>query len=128
MPLASLGGSEIFLPLIKAQSTATRAVLASESGVIFTTRGATAAVTFTLPAVTNLPIGTEYTFYSVSAYGMVVASNGSLDNIVALNDVSADSITCTTTSLMIGAAIRVIWDGVRWLSFNASSGATYTKA
>ncbi len=127
MPTPSLAGSQIFYPIIKAK-TAAYTVTAEESGVLFTTRGATAAITFTLPAVTNLPIGTEYTFYSVSAYGLAIASNGSLDNIIALNDVAADSVTCTTTSRMIGAAVRVIWDGVKWLSLAISSGPTYAVA
>jgi hypothetical protein len=126
-PLASKGGNSVFGPLIKAQATATRAVLASESGVTFTTRGATAAVTFTLPAVTDLPIGTEYTFYGVSAYGFVVASNGSSDNIIGWNDATSDTITVTTTSLIIGASIRVMWDGTSWLAFQGAA-ATYVKA
>ena len=103
-------------------------MLATESGTIFTTRGAGSFVTFTLPAVTNLPIGVEYTFYNIAATGMVVASNGSSDNIVTLNDAGADTITCTTTSRMIGAAVRVIWDGTAWLAFQASVGNTYTVA
>jgi len=126
MPLASLGGSQAFLPIIKAKTTA-YTVLATESGVVFTNRGATASVTFTLPAVTNLPIGFEVTFYGVSAYGLVVASNGSSDNIVALNDAAADSITATTTSRMIGANVRVQFDGTGWLSYEGA-GATYAVA
>ena len=126
MPLNSLAGSQAFLPIIKAKTTA-YTVLATESGVVFTNRGATASVTFTLPAVTNLPIGFEVTFYGVSAYGLVVASNGSSDNIVALNDAAADTITCTTTSRMIGANVRVQFDGTGWLSYEGA-GATYAVA
>ena len=127
MPANSLAGGQAFIPTIKAK-TADYTVTAAESGVIFTTRGAGAAVNFTLPAVTNLPIGTEYTFYNIAATGMAVLSNGSSDNIVSLNDAGADSITCTTTSKMIGAAVRVIWDGVNWLAFQASVGNTYVIA
>lgn len=108
--------------------TASYTVLLSEWGTTFTTRGATAAVTFTLPAVTNATAGIWYRFYNVSAYGLVVASNGSNDNIVAVNDAAADSVTCTTTSLMIGACVKVIWDGTGWLSINESSGPTYVDA
>jgi hypothetical protein len=126
MPLASQGGDQIFAPLIVAKTVA-YTVLASESGKIFTTRGATVAVTFTLPPVTNLPIGVEYTFYGVSAYGFVVASNGSLDNIIGWNDAASDTITVTTTSLIIGASLRVMWDGTSWLAFQGAA-ATYVKA
>lgn len=127
MPLPSKSGSRNPQPLIKAK-TAAYTVTAEESGVLFTNRGATVAVTFTLPAVTNLPIGTRYEFYGVSAYGFTVASNGSADNILTLNDVAADSITCTSTSKIIGAAVSVIWDGVKWLARQASVGNTYTVA
>lgn len=127
MPAKSFTGSYIQGKQIKAK-TAAYTVTVAEDGVIFTTRGATVSVTFTLPAVTDIPIGTQYIFYNVSSYGMVVASNGSSDNIVAKNDAGADSITCTTTSLMIGAAVQVIWDGTGWLSFAISAGPTYTIA
>jgi len=127
MPLSSIAGNEIFGTIIKAKTTA-YTVLASENGVLFTNEGATASVAFTLPAVTNLPIGFTASFYGMSAYGMSVVSGGSSDNIVAKNDVAADSITCTTTSLMIGAAVKVIWSGTKWLSYAESSGPTYTVA
>jgi hypothetical protein len=127
MPLASKAGADIYQPTIKAK-TAAYAVTAAESGCWFTNRGATASVTFTLPAVTNLPIGTRYTFYGVSAYGFAVASEGSSDNIASLNDATADSITCTTASKIIGACVTVIWDGTAWLATQASVGNTYTVA
>lgn len=107
--------------------TAAYSVLLSDWGKTFTTRGATASVTFTLPAVTSATAGIWYRFFNVSAYGMVIASNGSSDNIVALNDAGADSITCTTTSRMIGAVVTVIWDGTGWLAIEGA-GATYAVA
>lgn len=119
--------SGVVLEVISAK-TAAYSVLASDWGKTFTTRGATASVTFTLPAVTSLTAGVWFRFFNVSAYGMVVASNGSSDNIVSKNDAGADSITCTTTSLMIGACVRVIYDGTGWLALNESVGPTYTAA
>lgn len=127
MPAPSKAGSEFSQPIIRAK-TAAYTVTADESGVLFTNRGATAAITFTLPAVTHLPIGTRYEFYGVSAYGFTVASNGSSDNILTLNDATADSITCTSTSKIIGASVSVIWDGTAWLARQASVGNTYTVA
>lgn len=127
MPAPSKAGSENYQPVIKAK-TSDYTVTAEESGVIFTNRGASSAVTFTLPAVTNLPIGVHYDFYGVSASGFAVASNGSQDNIVTLNDAGADSITCTSTSKIIGASISVIWDGTSWLARQASVGNTYVVA
>ena len=116
MPLPSKQGAQVFQQAIVAK-VAAYTVAASESGTMFTNRGATAAVVFTLPAVTGLPPGVNFTFYGISATGFTVASGGSSDNIVAVNDVAADSLTATTTSLIIGAAVRVIWDGTAWLSF-----------
>jgi hypothetical protein len=126
MPLSSKQGAEQYQPAIVAK-VAAYTVTAAESGTLFTTRGATVAVTFTLPAVTGLPIGTNYSFYGVSAYGFTVASNGSLDNINALNDAAADSLTATSTSLIIGAHVRVIWDGTSWLSIRGA-GNTFAVA
>lgn len=127
MPLPSKQGAQNFQRKIVAK-TASYQVTAEESGTLFTTRGATAAVTFTLPAVTNLVPGTYYDFYSVTNVGMVIASSGSSDNITSMNDLSADSITCTTDSRAIGAAVSVIWDGTRWLAKQDSVGNTYTVA
>lgn len=127
MPTPSFAGAENYQPTVKAK-TASYAVTADESGVMFTNRGATVAITFTLPAVTNLPIGTNYRFYGISAYGFTVASNGSSDNIATLNDAAADTITCTTASKIIGASVSVIWDGVAWLAVQDSVGNTYTVA
>ena len=111
--------------------TATYAVLENQCGTLFTTRGATAAATFTLPAVTSLPSGWWVDFFNVSAYGMVIASNGSSDNIVAFNDAGADTITCTSTAEMIGTHVRVVFDGTGWLAFYDSGSiatAVYVKA
>ena len=127
MPAPSKQGAQVFQRAIVAK-TASYTVTAAESGTLFTNRGATVAITFTLPAVTGLPPGTNYSFYGVSATGFTVASNGSSDNIVNKNDAGADSITATTTSLIIGAAVSVLWDGTSWLSTNDSSGMTYVVA
>jgi len=126
MPAPSRSGGMLYQQLIKAK-TASYTVTVEESGVLFTNRGATAAITFTLPLNSTCPIGTWFEFYGVSATGFTVASNPA-DTIVTKNDAAADSITMTTTSLMIGAAVKFVWDGTAWLSYNQSSGPTYTVA
>ncbi len=102
-------------------------VKGEDFGTTFTTRGATAAVTFTLPPVADVQAGWWCEFFNVSATGFVIASSGSADNIVALNDAGADSITVSTTSLIIGAYVRVIFDGTGWLAIRGA-GNTYTVA
>lgn len=126
MPLSSFEGVHAYDTAPIAKTTA-YSVLSTDHGRFFTNRGATASVTFTLPAVTTLPAGFTVSFFAVSNYGLVVASNGSSDNIVGLNDAGADTITCTTTSRMIGANVKVVFDGVGWLAIEGA-GATYTVA
>jgi len=99
----------------------------ADIGTLFTNRGSTASFTFTLPVVADLTAGWWCEFYGVSATGFVIASNGSADNIVALNDAGADTITMTTTSRIIGANVRVVWDGTSWLTFEGA-GPTYVVA
>lgn len=127
MPAPSNAGNQVFGKIIKAK-TAAYTVTSAEDGVLFTNRGATAAITFTLPDTSvGLPVGFTVAFFGVSATGFTVACNPS-DKIVTKNDANADSITCTTTSLIIGAAVRVIWDGIGWLEYSESGGPTYTIA
>ena len=126
MPAASRAGGMLYQQLIKAK-TAAYTVTVEESGVLFTNRGATAAVNFTLPLNSTCPIGTWFEFYGVSATGFTITSNPS-DTLVVKNDATADTITTTTTSLIIGAAVKVVWDGVGWLTFNESVGPTYAIA
>lgn len=106
--------------------TAAYTILESELGTIFDNTGATASITITLPPVTNLPSGWWCGVYVADNDGIVLASNGSSDNIIAKNDAAADSITMTTNSLAIGNSVIVVWNGTKWLSFQGASGGTYT--
>lgn len=105
--------------------TADYTVLGTESGTIFTTYGATAAVTFTLPAPASTTSGTWYIFYSAADVNMVVAS-GTADKMVAVNDLAADSVSYATTSLIIGGGILVFCDGTLWYSMALPGQATQT--
>src|SRR5574341_125874 len=102
-------------------------IVPGDIGTLFTNRGATASFTFTLPTVADLTAGWWCEFFGVSAYGFVIASAGSSDNIVALNDAGADTITMTTTSRIIGASVKVVWDGTSWL-VTEGAGPTYAVA
>src|SRR6266478_5201424 len=108
MPLSSKEGKAVFGQRIVAK-TASYTVTVDESGTLFTNRGATVAITFTLPLNSSCPIGTFYEFYGISATGFTVLSNPT-DTIATKNDATADSITSTTTSLIIGASSKFIWD------------------
>ena len=97
--------------------TAAYQVVVGDLGTLFTTRGNGGSLTFTLPAVADVPTGWWCEFYNAAGQTMVVASSGSLDNVTTFNDLTADSITFSTSSELIGAAVKVVWDGTGWLSF-----------
>lgn len=105
--------------------TASYQVKETDLGTYFTTRGASGAITFTLPKTDDLEAGWWAHFHNVVDQNMVVASYGSSDDIVAVADAAADTITFSTTSQKIGANVRVVWDGTGWLSiFGSSATAT----
>lgn len=83
-------------------------VTVNESGSIFTTEGATAAVDFTLPAASDGPW--IFDFYAAEDVEMKVsaASSGAM---VTFNDVAANSVAYTTGSQHIGGSCRVFSAG-----------------
>lgn len=95
-------------------------VVASDSGVVFVNKYAS-ATTYTLPAVADCA-GKWFWFFNVGAAGMIIASAGSLDDIFADGNASADTVTYSTSSHMIGSACLVIGDGTNWHAMNI--GAT----
>lgn len=107
--------------------TSAYTVSAADSGTVFTTRGASAAVTFTLPAVAS-GSGCVFTFISAANFAMTVASAEG-DNIVTFNDAAADSIALSTANEIIGGAIKIIGDGTVWYALmNLSEAQTPTIA
>lgn len=82
-------------------------VLASESGTIFVTTGATAAVDFTLPAITDGPW--YYMFICGADFNMNVSS-ATADTLVTFNDLAADDIGYETSSMKIGGAVIAVSD------------------
>lgn len=109
-----------------ATKTAAYTCLREDSGKVFDTVGATAAVTFTLPAVTIT--GWTARFVCGADVGMTVASAEG-DNMVAINDASADSIAFNTTAERIGASVMVVSNGTKWLIFiGADEAQTATIA
>ena len=98
---------------------ASYSVTAAESGTLFTTTGATGAVTFTLP---TKAAGLNYWFYNTVAEDMIVASDAA-DTMVAFNDVTASSVAASTDTEEYGGAFYVSCDGAKWLAMNVSAGA-----
>ena len=94
-----------------------------ESGTLFTTRGAGAAVVFTLPSAQT--IGLWYGFFCAADQSMTITS-GTADKMTAFNDLTADSIAFSTASEKIGGAVIVIADGTGWLVFPYTTGLGLT--
>lgn len=97
--------------------TASYQILPEDIGKTFTNRGASGAVTLTLPVVTDLTPGWWCRFYIVADQTLTIASQGSNDNIAAFNDAAADSIAFSTSGEKIGAGGELVWDGTSWLAF-----------
>lgn len=96
--------------------TETGAITAAENGAKFVVVGA-ASVTLTLP---TLATGLAFKFYNAADQNLIIASAGSLDNIVGLGDLAGDTITFSTSSEKIGAQVDIHSDYVngtlKWIS------------
>ena len=94
--------------------TADYTVLLADNNKMFTTLGASATVSFTLPAVER---GLRFRFHSQADQTMKVISVGT-DDMVVFNDLAADNIYFETASEIIGGVIEVTADslGTSWLT------------
>lgn len=97
--------------------TANYTVQESDNNTLFTTRGATAAVEFTLPVTSRR--GLRFGFYNAADQNMKVTA-GTPDTLVVFNDIAADSISYETANARIGGFLEVIGDGTGWLVINHS--------
>lgn len=91
--------------------TANYTVLTSDAGTHFTTLGAAGAVTFTLPAPKQ---DLCFWFSSMADQNMIVQSAEG-DNVIAFNDLSADSVALQTSGQKIGGTFRFVGTGTKWL-------------
>lgn len=93
----------------------------------FTNRGATGAVTFTLPTLgSGQGVGTEYEFIGVADQTFTVTA--AAGKAVCFNNAAATSLACSTGGQKIGALIRATWDGTSWHLQGLTVGVTYTVA
>ena len=101
-------------PMLKVVAkTASCTITSADFGTVFTTRGATGAVTFTLPSAASKNKGEWMLFLNVADQNMIIA--GSTSGIVAFNDLTADSVAYQTASEKIGGAFLAISDGTSWI-------------
>jgi len=106
--------------------TAAYTVTAADNNTVFTTQGAAGTVAFTLPTLAR---GLRYRFFNEAAEDMTVASVVT-DEMVAFNDLTADSVGFTTASEEIGGAIEVMAnaDATKWIVFMHLGAETQTPA
>lgn len=102
------------------------------SGTCFSNRGATGTVIFTLPTPNRNCLGHVYNFRTVADFTITVAGATASD-LIALNDVAANSLSASTNSQKLGAAMRAECmesaEGTfKWLVFGMAVGVTYTVA
>lgn len=105
--------------------TASYQLLPGDIGTLFTNRGATGAVTFTLPVTADIPTGFWAEFFVVAGQNVIVATP-TVDTGVAFNDAAADSVAFQTAAELIGGGMRCVWDGTGWLYFIHLGSETQT--
>ncbi|OGT57674.1 MAG: hypothetical protein A3E01_02750 [Gammaproteobacteria bacterium RIFCSPHIGHO2_12_FULL_63_22] len=113
-------------PLKEVAKTADYSVVAADNGTLFTTTAAAGNVVFTLPTIAR---GLMFEFLNVVDFNMTVASAAG-DDMVSINDASADSIAFSTGSQKIGGHVIVHSNdaGTKWYVRNLSPGNTITTA
>ena len=90
--------------VIKAKTADYTILESGDEGALFTTRGASGAVVFTLPTATT-PVGWWCEVY-VGAAQTVTVTAGTADTLTASNDLTADSIAWSTASEKVGNSAR----------------------
>jgi hypothetical protein len=109
MQLIQLGSENIVA------KTADYTVLGSDMGTFFTTRGAGASVTFTLPSASTVVPGSWCKFFNASATDvpMGVTANA----MVVCNNAAATLVTYETPAEKIGGTFVCVSDGTAWLTW-----------
>jgi hypothetical protein len=107
------GGAEARPTMKIAAKTSSYTVTTSDYGSVLTTRGASGAITFTLPAAASANSGNWVLFVSVANQNMTIA--GADEGLVCFNDLTADAIAFSTNSEKIGGMFLAISDGTSWL-------------
>lgn len=91
--------------------TASYTVTPNDFGSVLTTRGASGAITFTLPAAGTTNKGEWVLFVNVADQNMIVTEASGL---TVFNNATATSIAFETSSEKIGGAFLAISDGTTW--------------
>lgn len=110
--------------IIKAKTASTYTVTNGDWGAIITNRGG-GALTVTLPAPSAVTPGVYVTFHQVAAGDFVITTTAG-EEMVLLNNATADSLTLGTDNEEIGNSIRCTNDGTGWLTALSLSAEAVT--
>lgn len=91
--------------------TAAYTVKPRDCGKLFTNRGASAGVTFTLPKISTALKGFVVEFSTVAAQIITITSDPA-DSLVVTADAAADTVSSIAA---IGTHFRVVCDGTSWI-------------
>lgn len=119
------------MPVIPKTASFTLDMNAVRSGSRITTRGATGAVTATLPQPqTGNPSWDGYTveFHAGADQTLTVAA--AANKAVTFNNLTATSLAASTGGQKIGALIKAVWEAAagKWHLSGIAVGHTYTVA
>jgi hypothetical protein len=108
--------------------TASYTIIApSESaGTVYTNRGATGSVTFTLPTPGLNLLGWWYEFRAHADQSLIVASP-SAGQICAPGNAAADNVGFQTASAKVGRGLLAVCDGTQWLCARSASATASTS-
>lgn len=100
-------------------------------GTLFTNRGASGAVTISLPQL-NAQAGWDgyWVEFQGEADQNLAFSTATANKAICINNLTATSLTCSTGSQKIGARMRATWDAgaQKWILNGLAVAATYTVA
>ncbi len=97
--------------------TSNRTLTQNDNGKLFTNRGATGSVTFTLPTPGAAYKGMFFDFFVVADYALVLSAT---EGIVADDNNTADAVSYATADEMVGGSFRAVCDGTSWLVIAAA--------
>ena len=98
---------------------------AADMGKIFTNRGASGTITFTLPDASEVYNGAHVIILPIVAQKTTVAT-ATADVLITAGDATADSVT--QNSAAIGGMIHCFCDGTSWIAVPLGNTAAGTAA
>lgn len=94
--------------------TANYTLTKDDIGIVITNRGATGAVTCTLPALADISAGWFASFFVVADQSFTVTAPA--NKLTAFNNATATSIAFSTSAEKIGGGVTVEYDGTTYLA------------